>query len=41
MQLAKDTGSECALGPIGIHRVLAYVIIKNSGSLLDNGHLFT
>jgi hypothetical protein len=41
MQLVKDSGSECALGPIGICRVLAYAIIKNRGSRLDNGQLFT
>ena len=41
MQLAKDTGSECALGHFGIYRALAYAFIKNRGSRLDNGHLFT
>ena len=30
MQLAKDTGSECALIPIEIYRVLVYAIIKKS-----------
>ena len=41
MRLTKGMDTECALGPIGIYRVLAYAIIKNRGSRLDNGHLFT